>query len=92
MAGGTKVDFNCNPIECMNINDLLAPALSQRTVPRHHIDTSLMQLMFILFDQVIDHPLKITETAMKKLKCLSFDLQNWGEQKCGRWNKGRFQL
>ena len=24
---------------------------------------------------------------MKKLKCLSFDLQNWGEQKCGRWHK-----
>ena len=34
--------------------------------------------------------LKITEIAMKKLKCLwllSFDLQSWGVEKCGRWQK-----
>ena len=29
--------------------------------------------------------------VLKKPKCLrqsSFDLQNWGVQKCGRWHKG----
>ena len=38
MTGGTKVDFNCSPL-----SEHKWPAgtsISQRTVPREHVDTS----------------------------------------------------